>query len=65
MSVLFITHDLSQAYYIGDRIAIMQKGEIVEQGAVKDVIFNSKHPYTRELVASVPSIHEKWKFDGN
>ncbi len=61
MSVLFITHDLSQAYYIGDRIAIMKNGEIVEQGAVKDVIFHSQHPYTKDLVASVPPIHERWK----
>ena len=61
MSVLFITHDLSQAYYIGDRIAIMKNGEIVEQGPVKEVIFNPKHPYTKNLVASVPPIHERWE----
>jgi peptide/nickel transport system ATP-binding protein len=60
MSVLFITHDLSQAYYIGDRIAIMKDGEIIEQGSVTDVIFHSKHPYTKNLVSSVPPIHEKW-----
>ncbi len=61
MSVLFITHDLAQAYFIGDRIAIMRKGEIVERGPVKKVIFNPKHPYTKELVASVPPLHEKWE----
>lgn len=61
MSVLFITHDLAQAYFIGDRIAIMRKGEIVERGPVKKVIFNPEHPYTKELVASVPPLHEKWE----
>ena len=61
MSVLFITHDLAQAYFIGDRIAIMRKGEIVERGSVEKVIFNPKHPYTKELVSSVPPLHEKWE----
>jgi len=61
MSVLFITHDLAQAYFIGDRIAIMRKGEIVERGPVERVIFNPEHPYTKELVASVPPLHEKWE----
>jgi len=61
MSVLFITHDLSQAYFIGDRIAIMKNGEIVEEGPVKKVIFHPKHPYTRNLVASVPPLHERWE----
>jgi peptide/nickel transport system ATP-binding protein len=61
MSVLFITHDLAQAYYIGDRIAIMKEGEIVEQGPVRKVIFSPKHPYTKNLVASVPPLHEKWE----
>jgi peptide/nickel transport system ATP-binding protein len=61
LSVLFITHDLAQAYYIGDRIAIMQKGKIVESGLVEETIFNPKHQYTKNLVASVPPLHEKWK----
>jgi len=61
MSVLFITHDLAQAYYIGDRIAIMKKGEIIEQGPVRKVIFSPKHPYTKNLVASVPPLHERWE----
>ncbi len=60
MSVIFVTHDVGQAYYIGDRAVVMSKGEIVEEGPVKDVFFSPKHPYTKELVASVPPIHEKW-----
>jgi peptide/nickel transport system ATP-binding protein len=61
MSVLFITHDLAQAYYIGDRIAIMEKGKIIEQGPAGKVIFRPKHPYTKNLVASVPPLREKWE----
>jgi peptide/nickel transport system ATP-binding protein len=61
LSVLFITHDLAQAYYIGNRIAIMQKGKIVESGLVEEVIFEPKHPYTKDLIRSVPPLHEKWK----
>jgi len=61
LSVLFITHDLAQAYYIGDRIAIMQKGKIVESGLVEEVIFKPKHPYTKDLIKSVPPLYEKWK----
>jgi len=61
LSVLFITHDLAQAYYIGDRIAIMEKGKIVESGSVEEVIFNPKHSYTKGLIASVPPLHRKWK----
>jgi len=61
LSVLFITHDLAQAYYIGDRIAIMQKGKIVESGLIEETIFNPKQSYTKNLVASVPPLHERWK----
>jgi peptide/nickel transport system ATP-binding protein len=61
MSVLFITHDLAQAYYVGDRIAIMKDGEIVEQGPVRKVVFRPKHPYTKNLIASVPPLHERWE----
>lgn len=61
LSVLFITHDLAQAYYIGDRIAIIEKGKIVESGLVEEVIFSPKHSYTKSLIASVPPLHGRWK----
>ncbi len=54
ISYLFITHDLAVAGYIGDRIAIMYLGQIVEIGNVEDVIGNPKHPYTQLLIESVP-----------
>jgi oligopeptide/dipeptide ABC transporter ATP-binding protein len=39
----------------------MKEGEIVEQGFVNDVFTNPSHPYTQELLASVPSLYEKWE----
>lgn len=54
VSVLYITHDLATAYYISDRIAIMQRGYIVESGPVETVLDNPLHPYTQLLQESVP-----------
>ncbi|CAB3800888.1 ABC transporter ATP-binding protein [Pararobbsia alpina] len=56
MTVLFVTHDLSVARLMGDRIVVMTQGEIVEDGMSNDVIERPQHPYTRALLASVPSI---------
>ncbi|RDE16713.1 MAG: ABC transporter ATP-binding protein [Candidatus Thorarchaeota archaeon] len=60
LSVLFITHDIGQAQYVSERVLIMKEGEIVEQGSVNDVFTRPKHPYTKELLAAVPSLYEKW-----
>ncbi|MFX1482055.1 MAG: ABC transporter ATP-binding protein [Promethearchaeota archaeon] len=60
LSVLFITHDIGQAQYVSERVLIMKEGEIVEQGSVHDVFTNPEHPYTKELLAAVPSLYEKW-----
>jgi peptide/nickel transport system ATP-binding protein len=62
LSVLFITHDIGQAQYLSDRIVVMKKGEIVEQGPVDEVFVKPKHPYTKELLASVPRLYEKWDY---
>jgi peptide/nickel transport system ATP-binding protein len=62
LAVLFITHDIGQAQYISDRIVVMKKGEIVEQGPVDEVFLKPKHPYTKELLASVPRLYEKWEY---
>ncbi|RFA18163.1 oligopeptide/dipeptide ABC transporter ATP-binding protein [Subtercola boreus] len=56
MTVLFVTHDLSVARLMGDRIVVMTQGEIVEVGTSADVIERPEHPYTRRLLASVPEI---------
>ena len=54
LTYLYITHDLASARYIGDRIAIMYLGKIVEYGPVGRVIDNPKHQYTAILVSAVP-----------
>lgn len=61
LSVLFITHDIGQAQYISERVLVMKKGEIVEQGPVDEVFTKPKNPYTKELLAAVPSLYEKWE----
>jgi peptide/nickel transport system ATP-binding protein len=62
LSVLFITHDIGQAQYISDRIIVMEKGIVVEQGLVDQVFVHPKHPYTKSLLASVPRLYEKWEY---
>lgn len=62
LSVIFITHDIAQAQYISDRVVVMKKGEVVEKGSCEKVFSNPTHPYTKELLASVPSLYEKWEF---
>lgn len=59
VSYLFITHDLSLAWLISDRIAIMYLGKIVEIGNVDEVIKGSLHPYTRALINVMPKIKVK------
>lgn len=54
ISYLFITHDLSLAWLISDRIAIMYLGKIVELGSADDVIKSPLHPYTKALVSVIP-----------
>jgi peptide/nickel transport system ATP-binding protein len=54
VSVIYITHDLATAYYISDRIAIMQRGVVVESGPVDAVLDRPLHPYTQLLKESVP-----------
>lgn len=61
MSMLIITHDLSIISETCDRIAVMYAGNIVEIGSVRDVIKNSKHPYTQKLIAAFPNIYGEKK----
>jgi ABC-type glutathione transport system ATPase component len=55
VSIVYITHDLATAYYISDRVLIMQRGRAVESGRARDVLANPQHPYSRLLKASVLS----------
>jgi microcin C transport system ATP-binding protein len=54
MALLIITHDLNLVRRFADRVAVMEKGVMVEQGATADVIERPQHPYTRKLVNSRP-----------
>lgn len=61
MSILFISHDLNLVSSISDRILVMYKGDIVEQGGATDVFNHPQDVYTQALVASRPSLTERLK----
>jgi len=54
VTYLFITHDLSLAWVISDRIAVMYLGKIVEIGETEEVVKNPQHPYTKALISVIP-----------
>ncbi len=56
LAYLFITHDLSIVRYLADRVSVMYLGEIVEEGETEQVFKEPRHPYTRGLLAAVPSV---------
>ncbi|MBL7071261.1 MAG: ABC transporter ATP-binding protein [Candidatus Omnitrophica bacterium] len=56
MSILFITHDFGIIAQLADRVAVMQKGRIVEQGGVENIFYYPKDAYTKELLEAVPKI---------
>jgi peptide/nickel transport system ATP-binding protein len=56
MSVVFVTHDLSVARVVADRVAVMYLGRIVEIGPVEEVIARPVHPYTTALIDSIPDL---------
>ena len=57
LSYLFISHDLSVVRHLCDRILVMYRGKIVEEGPTEALFENPKHPYTQLLLASVPRKH--------
>lgn len=59
MGVIFITHDLGVVAEIADRVAVMYKGGIVEEGSAKTIFTNAVHPYTKALIACRPALHPK------
>jgi peptide/nickel transport system ATP-binding protein len=56
LSMLFISHDLAVVGQVADRVAVMRHGEIVEQGSVAEVLTRPQHKYTRNLLASAPTM---------
>ncbi len=60
MTVIFITHDIGLAYYVSDKVYIMEHGKFVESGTADDVILHPTEPYTQRLISDVPKIYEEW-----
>lgn len=58
LTYLFTSHDLSMVYYISDRIGVMYLGNMVEIGDSEDVFRNPVHPYTKGLIASIPTVDD-------
>jgi peptide/nickel transport system ATP-binding protein len=56
VAYLFISHDLSVIAHIADRVAVMYRGAIVEEGPVDDVLHPPWHPYTEALLSAIPDI---------
>ena len=59
MGMLFITHDIGLVAQMADRVLVMYAGQIVEEAEVGELFQNPKHPYTKALLATVPSIYDK------
>ena len=55
MAMLFVTHNLAAARFIGDRVAVMAGGRIVEEAASEDILTHPQHPHTAALVAAIPT----------
>lgn len=64
LSIVFIAHDLSIVRRVCDRIAVMYLGKIVEEGPVESVFNNPRHPYTMELIRSIPQIDPQQPIPG-
>jgi len=60
MTVIFITHDIGLAYYVSDKVYIMERGKFVESGTADEVILHPKAAYTQRLISDVPKIYEEW-----
>lgn len=56
LSMVFISHDIQTVRYISDRIAVMFKGKIVEEGPAKELLANPTDPYTKKLLGAAPSL---------
>jgi peptide/nickel transport system ATP-binding protein len=62
MGILFITHDLGVIAELADKVVVMYKGNIVEQGSVWDIFNNPQHPYTKGLLACRPPLDKRFTF---
>jgi len=62
MGIMFITHDLGVIAELADKVVVMYKGQIVEQGSVWDIFNAPKHPYTKGLLACRPPLNRRYTF---
>jgi len=62
MGIMFITHDLGVIAELADKVVVMYKGVVVEQGDVWSIFKNPKHPYTKGLLACRPPLEHRYKF---
>lgn len=56
MSVILITHDIGLVANMADRVLVMYAGQIIEEGGVREIFENARHPYTQALLATVPTV---------
>lgn len=54
MACLIITHDMGVVHKIADRVVVMHKGKIIDEGETKDIFLRPTHPYTKALIAAIP-----------
>jgi peptide/nickel transport system ATP-binding protein len=58
LSILFISHNLAVVRYVATQIAVMFRGQIVEQGPAEEVLGDPRHEYTRTLLTALPQAHK-------
>ncbi|MEM2052605.1 MAG: ABC transporter ATP-binding protein [Thermoplasmata archaeon] len=61
VSMLMITHDISVASYVGNKISVLYLGKLMEEGKKDEIINNPLHPYTRALMDAIPTLGKKEK----
>jgi peptide/nickel transport system ATP-binding protein len=65
LSYLLITHNIAVVAYMADEVAVMHHGKIMEQGSTEQVLNHPQHPYTRELMAAVPTLSQELEFNND
>lgn len=61
LTIIYITHDLGVVAHVADRVAVMYAGDIIEIGLAEEIFYNPKHPYTINLLSSLPQLGIKGK----